>query len=54
LGFLILLGPLALLLSGAGVAAFYWSWRDRQFDDLDSPAFRVLFDDDTKEVDHDG
>ena len=38
--------PAALLLAAAGVAAFCWAVRDGQFDDVDSPAARVLEDDD--------
>ncbi len=38
--------PLAILLAFAAVLAFLWALRGGQFDDLDSPAIRVLFDDD--------
>jgi cbb3-type cytochrome oxidase maturation protein len=38
--------PLALLLVGLSVAAFLWAARRGQFDDLDTPAIRVLHDDD--------
>jgi cbb3-type cytochrome oxidase maturation protein len=38
--------PLALLLLGVAVWAFFWAVRHGQFDDLDSPATRILFDDD--------
>ncbi len=38
--------PLALLMAGAGVAAFMWAARAGQFDDLDTPAHRVVQDDD--------
>ena len=37
--------PLALIIVGAAVAAFIWSARTGQFDDLDTPAERVLHDD---------
>lgn len=37
--------PLALLLAGAGVAAFRWAVRDGQFDDTETPALRMLMDD---------
>lgn len=43
---LYLLVPLAILLAGAGVAAFFWSVRSGQFDDTDTPALRVLMEDD--------
>jgi cbb3-type cytochrome oxidase maturation protein len=38
--------PLALLVVGAGVAAFLWAARRGQYDDLDTPPLRVLHDDD--------
>ncbi len=38
--------PIALVLAGSGVAVFIWAARRGQFDDLDTPAVRVLFDDD--------
>lgn len=41
----ILLVPLAILLVALGVAAFLWALRRGQFDDLDSPQWRVVFDD---------
>ncbi|MEC9373883.1 MAG: cbb3-type cytochrome oxidase assembly protein CcoS [Planctomycetota bacterium] len=37
--------PLALIVSGIAVWAFVRSVRSGQFDDLDTPAVRVLFDD---------
>jgi cbb3-type cytochrome oxidase maturation protein len=37
--------PLALLVVGAAVAAFAWAARRGQFDDLDTPALRVLHED---------
>ena len=38
--------PLAILVGAIGLAAFIWAVRTGQFDDLDTPAVRVLFDDD--------
>lgn len=38
--------PLALLIAAAAVGAFIWAARSGQFDDLDTPGLRVLFDDD--------
>ena len=38
--------PLALLIAGAAVAAFAWSVRTGQLDDLDTPPRRVLVDED--------
>lgn len=37
--------PFALLLAGIALAAFVWSARTGQFDDLETPGHRVLFDD---------
>lgn len=36
--------PLALLLGGAFLAAFLWAVREGQFDDVDTPALRVVLD----------
>ncbi|MEZ4229375.1 MAG: cbb3-type cytochrome oxidase assembly protein CcoS [Polyangiaceae bacterium] len=43
---LYLLIPLAILFGIAFVAAFIWATRRGQFDDLDTPPVRILFDDD--------
>ena len=43
---LLYLIPIALLLGGVGLAAFLWSMRSGQYDDLDGAAHRILFDDD--------
>ena len=40
--------PLALLLLGAAVWAFFWAVGSGQFVDLDTPAMRVVMDDDKK------
>ena len=37
--------PLALVIVVGAVALFVWATRGGQFDDLDTPALRVLFDD---------
>ncbi len=37
--------PLAMLLLVVAVAAFFWAVRSGQFDDLDTPAVRILLDD---------
>ena len=42
---LYLILPLALLIAAGAVAAFAWSVRDGQLDDLDTPAHRILDDD---------
>ena len=44
---LFLLLPLALLIAGIMLALFIWAVRSGQFDDLETPAMRVLFDDTT-------
>jgi cbb3-type cytochrome oxidase maturation protein len=43
---LLILVPLALILGLLGLAAFFWSVRTGQFEDLDGSATRILFDDD--------
>jgi cbb3-type cytochrome oxidase maturation protein len=42
---LLVLIPVALVLGLLGLAAFLWSLRSGQFDDLDGAAVRILFDD---------
>jgi cbb3-type cytochrome oxidase maturation protein len=37
--------PLALLIAAIAVGLFIWAARTGQFDDLDTPAIRILFDD---------
>jgi cbb3-type cytochrome oxidase maturation protein len=37
--------PLAILLLAFAVWAFFWAVRSGQFDDLDTPAVRILLDD---------
>jgi cbb3-type cytochrome oxidase maturation protein len=41
-----LLIPLGLGLFVIAVAAFLWAVRNEQFDDLDTPALRILLDED--------
>ena len=43
---LLLLIPAALFLGAIGLAAFLWSLRNGQFDDLDGAANRILIDED--------
>ncbi len=38
--------PLALLSAASAVAAFVWTVRSGQLDDVDTPPRRILFDDD--------
>jgi len=50
---LLFLIPAALLLGLLGLAAFMWSLRSGQYDDLEGAAERILFDDED-EPDEDG
>ncbi|MDP2699561.1 cbb3-type cytochrome oxidase assembly protein CcoS [Thalassospira sp.] len=43
---LLLLIPVALFLGLLGLAAFLWSLKSGQFDDMEGAANRILFDDD--------
>jgi cbb3-type cytochrome oxidase maturation protein len=45
---LFLLIPLGLLLLGIAVWAFFWAVSSGQFDDLSTPAWSVVMDDDEK------
>ena len=42
---LFVLVPLALILAGLGVWAFSWAVRKGQYDDVHTPALRMLIDD---------
>ena len=46
---LVYLVPIALALGLTGLAAFLWSLRAGQYDDLDGAALRILSDDDIPE-----
>ena len=48
---LIYLIPIALLLGCIGLAAFIWSLKTGQYDDLDGAANRILFDDENSPED---
>jgi len=50
IGFVLI--PLAILLLGAAVWAFLWAVNHGQFDDMEGPAYRILFDDDLQDGDH--
>ncbi|MCB1592173.1 MAG: cbb3-type cytochrome oxidase assembly protein CcoS [Alphaproteobacteria bacterium] len=43
---LVFLIPIALILGLVGLAAFIWSIRSGQYDDLEGASMRILFDDD--------
>lgn len=38
--------PLSLLLLAIAIGIFFWAVKSGQFDDMDSPAHKILFDDD--------
>lgn len=44
---LIYLIPIALGLGLTGLAAFLWTLKSRQYDDLEGAAHRILMDDDS-------
>lgn len=43
---LLYLIPVALFMGGIGLAAFIWSLKSGQYDDLEGAAWRILQDDD--------
>ncbi len=45
MGVMVFLIPAALILGGIGLAAFFWSLRSGQYDDLEGAAHRILIDD---------
>jgi len=46
---LVILVPMALGLGLLGLAAFFWSVKAGQYDDLEGAAYRILRDDDLKD-----
>lgn len=40
--------PVSVCLAFIGLAAYLWAVKSGQFDDLDTPAMRVLFEDEEK------
>ncbi|MCB0218570.1 MAG: cbb3-type cytochrome oxidase assembly protein CcoS [Chrysiogenetes bacterium] len=54
MGVLYLLVPLALLFAGGALWVFIVSVKRGQFDDLDTPAVRILFDDVEPDADDTG
>lgn len=38
--------PLSLVLLAIAISIFFWAVKNGQFDDMDSPAHKILFDDD--------
>ncbi len=45
---LLFLIPITLALGLAGLAAFLWCLKNKQYDDLDGAASRILFDEDSQ------
>lgn len=43
---LFFLVPLAIILAGLGAGAFWWAVRSGQFDDTQTPAIRILLEED--------
>lgn len=46
---LIILIPITLMLAIIGLVAFLWSVKNKQYDDLDKEASKILFDNDKNE-----
>lgn len=42
--------PFSMFLLALAVIGFFWAVRSGQFDDMDSPAHRILFDDDENDI----
>ena len=52
ISYLAILVPIALLLGLAGLAAFLWSLRAGQYDDLEGAAQRILLEEDDRPIEH--
>jgi len=50
---LAILIPVSLFLGAIGLAAFLWSLRSNQYEDMDGAAWRILMEDDDAPVDQD-
>ena len=46
--------PLSLLFVVLALGVFFWAVRSGQFEDLEGPAYRILFDDESPETAADG
>lgn len=46
--------PMGIVIIAAALWAFFWAVDNGQFDDLESPAWRILLDDDSRPPDHGG
>jgi cbb3-type cytochrome oxidase maturation protein len=42
------LAPIALFMGAVGLAAFFWTVKSGQYEDLDGAAWRILMDDDDR------
>jgi cbb3-type cytochrome oxidase maturation protein len=51
---LFLMVPLGMVLVGVGIWAFFWAVGSGQFDDLDSPGWSVLGDEQSRATDEPG
>lgn len=47
---LFILLPIVLILAGVGVVTFLWALRSGQMDDLETPAVRILFEEDSERI----
>lgn len=45
---LVVLIPISLFLGGLGLAAFLWTLRSNQYEDLEGDAWRILSEDDAE------
>jgi cbb3-type cytochrome oxidase maturation protein len=45
---LLFLIPITLALAGCGLVAFLWTVKNKQYDDLEGSAKRILFEDEIK------
>lgn len=46
MGIIYILLPLSIMLAVVALCGYFWAVKRGQFDDLDTPSRRVLFDDD--------
>jgi cbb3-type cytochrome oxidase maturation protein len=49
MGILYVLIPLALVITAVAIGGYLWAAKSGQFDDLETPAHRVLFDENLEE-----
>lgn len=47
---LYMLIPISLVFLSIAVWAFFWAVKNNQFDDLEGPAYRILFDEDENDL----